>query len=145
MNSCLLIIGLSLLSAVVLSSPTSGLSCVPGGPCQDDNIPQDVLDFAKRKLKLTNNDLLRSCAISLVDGTFSQQVVAGTIFRFDLKVQNFLGSQEICATAPETCHMAVLRPFSTAENENPNLQVLVGGDDETRCTREPVKSNMYNM
>merc|ERR1711875_122606 len=140
MNSCVVVIGLSLLSAVVLSSPTPELSCVPGGPCQADNIPQDVIEFAKRKLKLANDGLLRSCAISLVEGTFSQQVVAGTIFRFDLKVQNFLGSQETCATAPETCHMAVLKPIG----ENPNLQVLVGGDDDTRCVREPVKSNVYN-
>merc|ERR1712112_313126 len=140
MNSCLLVIGLSLLSAVVLSSTTPELSCAPGGPCQADNIPQDVIEFAKRKLKLANDGLLRSCAISPVEGTFSQQVVAGTIFRFDLKIQNFLGSQEICATAPETCHMAVFRPPA----ENQKLQVLVGGDNETRCVREPVKSNGYN-
>merc|ERR1711942_381995 len=130
-------------SAVVLSSPTPELSCVPGGPCQADSIPQDVIEFAKRKLKQANNGLLRSCAISSVDGTFSVQSVAGTIFRFDLKIQNFLGSQETCATAPETCHMAVLKPLSSS-TENQNLQVLVGGDDETRCTREPVKSNVYN-
>merc|ERR1712112_342360 len=143
MNSCVFVICLSLLSALVLSSPTPEVSCTPGGPCQADNIPQDVIEFAKRKLKLANNGLLSSCAISPVEGTFSQQNVAGTIFRFDLRIQNFLGSQETCATAPETCHMAVLKPLSTAEN--PNLQVLVGGDDYTRCTREPVKSNMYNM
>merc|ERR1712025_1437467 len=102
-----------------------------------------VIEFARRKLKLANDGLLRSCAISPVEGTFSTQVVAGTIFRFDLRIQNFLGSQEICATAPETCHMAVFKPSSSTGNENPNLQVLVGGDDYTRCTREPVKSNMY--
>merc|ERR1719312_1870078 len=145
MNSCVFVIGLSLLLALVLSSPTPELSYVPGGPCQAVKIQKDVVEFAKKKLKLANNGLLRSCAISLVEGTFSRQVVAGTIFRFDLKVQNFLGSQEICATAPETCHMAVFQPPTSAENENPNFQVLVGGDDDTRCTREPVKSNTYNM
>merc|ERR1711862_795680 len=133
------------LSALVSSSPTPEPSCLPGGPCQADNIPQDVIEFAKRKLKLANDGLLMSCAISPVEGTFSTQVVAGTIFRFDLRIQNFLGSQETCPTAPETCHMAVLKPSSTSTAENPNLQVLVGGDDETRCTREPVKSNTYNM
>merc|ERR1711982_133929 len=140
MNRCIFVISLSLLSALVLSSPTPELSCTPGGPCQADNIPQEVIEFAKRKLKLANDGLLRSCAISPVEGTFSQQVVAGTIFRFDLKIQNFLGSQETCATAPETCHMVVFKP----PTENKNLQVLVGGDDETRCVREPVKSNGYN-
>merc|ERR1712112_394403 len=142
-NSCVFVICLSLLLAAVLSSPTPELSCNPGGDCPADNIPQDVIEFAKRKLKLANDGLLRSCAISLVEGTFSTQVVAGTIFRFDLKIQNFLGSQEICATAPETCHMVVLQPLSSAKNENPNLQVLVGGDEDTRCTREPVRSNSY--
>merc|ERR1712025_1105917 len=139
MNSCIFVISLSCLAAVVLSSPTPEPSCIPGSGCQADNIPQDVIEFAKRKLKLANDGLLRSCAISLVEGTFSQQIVAGTIFRFDLRIQNFLGSQEICATAPEICHMVVLQPLSS------NLQVLVGGDDETRCSREPVKSsNIYD-
>merc|ERR1719312_1003715 len=145
MNSCVFVIGLSLLLALVLSSPTPELSCLPGGPCQAVKIQKDVVEFAKRKLKLANDGLLSSCAISLVEGTFSRQVVAGTIFRFDLKIQNFLGSQEICATAPETCHMVVLKPLSSsAENENPNLQVLVGRDNDTRCVREPVKSNIYD-
>merc|ERR1712002_949055 len=138
----LLVICLSLLSAVVLSSPAPELSCIPGGICQADTIPLDVIDFAKRKLKLSNNGLLKSCAITPAVETFTRQVVAGTIFRFDLKIQNLLGSPETCPTAPETCYMVVFRPLPSAEN--PNLQVLVGGDDDTRCTREPVKSNMYD-
>merc|ERR1712002_836649 len=138
----LLVICLSLLSAVVLSSPTPELSCIPGGICQADTIPQYVIDFVKRKLKLSNNGLLRSCAFTPVAETFTRQVVAGMKFRFDLKIQNLLGSPETCATALETCHMVVLRPLPSAEN--PNLQVLVGGDDDTRCTRELVKSNIYD-
>merc|ERR1711942_191135 len=131
MNSCLLAI---CLSAVVLSSPTPELSCIPGGICQADTIPQDVIDFAKRKLKLSNNGLLRSCAIAPAVETFTRQVVvAGMMFRFDLKIQNLLGSPEICATAPETCHMVVLRPLPSAEN-NPNLLV----HRNLRCTRELV-------
>merc|ERR1711875_27202 len=104
----------------------------------------EIIDFATRKLKMSNDGLLQqSCGIAPVAGTFSKQVVSGDIFRFDLKIQNLLGSQATCATAPETCHMAVFKPSSSTEYENPNLQVLVGGDDDTRCTREPVKSNMY--
>ena len=65
----------------------------------------------------------------------------GEVFRFDLKVQNLLGSDVTCATAPETCHMAVHKPGSWAYNQD--LQVMIGGQDNTYCTREPVKSNQY--
>ena len=74
----------SLLSAVVLSSPTPELSCIPGGPCQADNIPQGVIEFAKRKLKQANNGLLRSCSMSLEEGTFSQQVLSVVILLINL-------------------------------------------------------------
>merc|ERR1711942_319103 len=138
MNCCLLVACLSFLTAVVSSQVGA-----PGAPGKVDSIPQEIIDFATRKLKLSNNGLLQqSCGITLVTGTFSKQVVSGEIFRFDLKIQNLLGSEETCATAPEICHMAVLRPGSWEENQD--LQVMVGGPDYTHCTREPVKSNQYS-
>merc|ERR1712002_1017321 len=134
MNCCLLFVCLSVLVAVVASQ-------MPGAPGKVDSIPQEIIEFATRKLKMSNNGLLQSCAITPVMGTFSKQLVGGEVFRFDLKVQNLLGSEDTCATAPETCHMAVYKPGSWEENQN--LQVMVGGQDNTHCTREPVKSNQY--
>ena len=69
-------------------------------------------------------------------------MVDGDEFRFDLKIQNLLGSEATCATAPETCHMAAYQPGSWEENQD--LKVMVGGPDNTHCTREPVKSSQYN-
>ena len=69
-------------------------------------------------------------------------MVNGDVFRFDLRIENLLGSEETCATAPETCHMAVYQPGSWEENQD--LKVMVGGPDNTHCTREPVRSSQYN-
>merc|ERR1712002_207565 len=135
MNCCFLVVCLSVLVAVVASQ-------MPGAPGKVDSIPQEIIEFATRKLEMSNNGLLQSCAITPVMGTFSKQLVNGEVFRFDLKVQNLLGSDVTCATAPETCHMAVLKPGSWAYNQD--LQVMIGGQDNTHCTREPVKSNQYN-
>merc|ERR1711970_1410460 len=131
------------MGTVVSSSPTStpppqaSPSC-PGCPEKVDTIPQDIVQFASSKLQSANNGLLKSCSMELV-GPFTSQVVAGTVFRFDLKIGS--GPGTTCPTAPETCHMAVFQPLSFEENQN--LQVIVGAPENTHCMREPVKSNRY--
>merc|ERR1712025_726670 len=120
MNCCLLVVCLSLLLTAVMSSQV-------GAPGKVDSILQEIIDFGTRKLKMSNNGLLQqSCGITPVPGTFSKQLVDGEIFRFDLRIQNLLGSEETCA-------MAVLKPGSWEGNQD--LQVMVGGPDYTHCTR----------
>merc|ERR1719309_701972 len=116
MNCCLLVICVFLFIALMLPSPSA--AGVPGAP-------QNIEDFATRKLKLANNGLLKSCRIEPVVGTFTRQVVAGLLFQFDLKIA---GSSYTCPiTAPETCRIAVVsQPWL-----NPALQVLDGAPDNT--------------
>merc|ERR1711970_630319 len=132
------------MGTVVSSSPTSTPPPQASPPClgcpeKVDTIPQDIVQFAVSKLKSANNGLLKSCSMELV-GPFTSQLVAGTVFRFDLKIGSFPGPGTTCPTAPETCHMAVFQPLE----ENQDLQVLVGAPENTHCVREPVKSNRYN-
>merc|ERR1712236_89404 len=134
MNSCLLAICLSVLT-VVSSSPTSQ-PCL-GCPQKVDTLSlqdKEIVEFGTWKLRLANDGLLARefCDIEYVAGTFTSQGVAGTNFRFDLKIQNYPSSWT-CRTAPETCHMVVFKPLPSDENQD--LQV------RGECTRVPVRSN----
>merc|ERR1711970_1389834 len=141
MNCSVLAICLFLLTALVSTQPCCQASppCL-GCPEKVDTIPTNIVQFAASKLKSANNGLLKSCSMELV-GPFTSQLVAGTVFRFDLKIGSSPGPGTTCPAAPETCHMAVFQPLSFEENQD--LQVLVGAPENTHCTREPVKSNPY--
>merc|ERR1712243_16481 len=135
MNNCFFVISLSVLT-VVSSSPTSPEPCL-GCPQKVDSLTlqdREIVEFATWKLRLSNDGLLalEYCDIEYVAGTFTSQVVAGTNFRFDLKIQNYPSSWT-CRTAPETCHMVVFKPLPSDENQG--LQV------RGKCTRDPVRSN----
>ena len=81
-------------------------------------------------------------------GTFTMEEVGGFIFRFDLKIQNLLGSEETCAKTLETCHMAVYkfgvwRDHQERDHQGRDHQdfMMVGRQDINGCTRrKPVKS-----
>merc|ERR550519_1420819 len=92
MNSCF-VMCLSVFITVVFPPPgaAQGLLGAPGAPAEIDSLPQDVVEFATRKLQLANDGLLQYCRIEPV-GTFTEQVVEGGIFRFDLKIQRNPGS-----------------------------------------------------
>ena len=64
--------------------------------------------------------------------------MGGFIFRFDLKIQNLLGSEETCAKTLETCHMAVYKFGVWRDHQD---FMMVGRQDINGCTRrKPVKS-----
>merc|ERR550519_2019686 len=124
MNRCFLVICISFfIELVLLPLPAAAQLPCHGNPgCTEeiDTIPQDIVEFATRKLKSANHGRLQSCAIEPV-GTFTKQVVAGMLYTFDLKIQRSLGLSLTCPIT-ETCRIAVVsQPWM-----NPAMQVLDG-------------------
>jgi len=124
MNNCLPVICISFIALVLLPSPAAAECC--GFPEEIASVPQDILEFATRELKSASNGGLQKCAIEPV-GTFTEQVVAGWLYRFDLKIQSNRSSSLTCPIS-ETCHIAVRsQPWMI-----PAMQVLEAAPDNTR-------------
>merc|ERR550519_1065305 len=129
MNCCFLVICISFFIGLVLfPSPAAAQLPCPGTPgCTEeiDTIPQDIVEFATRKLKSANYGRLQFCAIEPV-GTFTQQVVAGMLYTFDLKIQRNPGSSLTCPIS-ETCPFAVrAQPQPQPWMHPPALELLDG-------------------